>query len=608
MSNVTSQPAPERAASKNKDDPLRSAWRKSYAGLAAISVFSVFINIFKLATPLYVLQILDRVIASRSLETLFMLTAITLLAIVCGIILEVIRRRMFIHWGNWIEHSFGPTLFTAGLKRDISQSPASARMLRDVGTIRSFISGTGLIAWLDIIWAPIFIGCVFLISPPLAYILLIGCLIALVLGSLNELFTRDSRDATYKARKHDREWVALAERSRETIGSLNMMTNFAHRWSHSAFARLAEGMRTQILNVYFISALRLVGRFLRIGILAVGIWLVIDQVHALGAVIAAAILARTAYSLVQNAMLKWREMVTAKKAYGQFKASLLKDHTPQVSVPKTITPLPLFIENVNYRYPHQASSVFRGMDLTVNPGEVLFVIGASASGKTTLCKLASGLLAPRSGNIRLGDVDIFRLQRNSMRQDIGHLPQIVTLFPGTVRENIASMAKGDIDQVVRAAKLAGIHQTILNLPEGYDTQITDNEPLLSSGQRKLIAMARAFYNLPSLIILDEPISHLDFSARSALKNAIKQLKSEGTIVIVTAQSLSRSKLADKVILLKGKKHEVLPTPEKIAARLRQRSHTRRKKSSRTRRSKNRSNTSGKKITVATVTAIDAIEP
>lgn len=607
MSNVTNKLALERAASKNNDEPLRSAWRKSYAGLAAISIFSVFINIFKLATPLYVLQILDRVIASRSLETLFMLTAITLLAIVCGVILEVIRRRMFIHWGNWIEHSFGSTLFTAGLKKDTSQAPTSSNLLRDISTIRSFVSGTGLIAWLDIIWAPIFIGFIFLISPPLAYILLIGCLIALVLGTLNELLTRDSRNATYKARKDDREWVAMAERSRETVGSLNMMTNFAHRWSHSAFARLDEGMRTQTLNVYFISALRLVGRFLRIGILAVGIWLVIDQVHALGAVIAANILARTAYSLVQNAMLKWREMVTAKKAYGRFKASLLKDHTPQVSVPKTVTPLPLFIEKVNYRYPHQASSVFRGIDLIVNPGEVLFVIGSSASGKSTFCKLASGLLAPRSGNFRLGDVDIFRLQRNSMRQDVGHLPQIVTLFPGTVRENIASMAEGDIAQVLKAAKLAGIHQTILNLPEGYDTQITDNEPLLSAGQRKLIAMARAFYRLPSLIILDEPMSHLDFSARSALKNAIKQLKSEGTIVIVTAQSLNRGKLADKAILLKGNKHEVLPTPEKIAARLRQRSHTRRKKSSSIRRSKS-PNTSGKKIAAATVTTIDTIEP
>ncbi len=555
----TSRGAPE----EGQQDVLRSAWRKSYAGLAAVGVFSVFINILRLATPLYVLQLLDRVVASRSHETLVMLTVITLVAIVTGVLLEVVRRRMFMHWGSWIERSFGPKLFTVGLHKDSGQEQSSSKMLRDVATVRSFVSGYGLIAWLDIVWAPVFIGCVFLISPPLAYIVIIAALITLVLGTANELITRDSRDATYKARKDDREWISSAERHRETVGSLNMAANLAERWSRSAFARLDEGMRTRTLNIYFEAAMRFVGRCLRISVLGVGLWLAIDQDLTLGAVVAANVLGRTAYSLVEKAMLKWREMMTTKKAYGRIKNLLDTDARRQVSVPKTDAPVPLFIEKVSYRYPNQASSVFRGIDVTVKPGEVLCLIGQSAVGKTTFSRLVSGLLSPRSGKIRLGDVDVSRLQQRSARRDIGHLPQDVTLFQGTVRENIARMAEGNIRRVIRAAKRAGVHETILKLPEGYDTEISENEPLLSAGQRKGIAIARAYYGSPPLIVLDEPTPHLDEAARLALYTAILRWKRKRSIVVLTTQSLALSRIADKVIVFKGSKFDVLRTREEI---------------------------------------------
>lgn len=550
--------------SANKQNLLTLAWRKSYAGLAAVGVFSVFINILKLATPIYVLQLLDRLVASRSLETLVMLTVIVLVAIVTSISLEVIRRRMFIHWGNWIERSFGPQLFTVGLQKDLGQTPSSASMLRDISTIRSFVSGTGLTAWLDIVWAPLFISCVFLVSPSLGYIVIIAILITLVLATINELVTRDSRDITYKARKDDREWISSAERNRETVGSLNMAANLAKRWSRSAFARLDEGLRTQTLNLYFAAAMRFVRRCLRIFILGVGLWLVIEQKLTLGAVIAASVLGRMAYSLVETAMLKWRDMLTAKRAYGRIKTFLGKDTHRQVSLSKTNTPVPLFIEQVSYRYPNQAMSVFRNIDVRVDPGEVLCVIGQSAMGKTTFSRLVSGLMSPRSGKIRLGDMDVSRLQQHSTRRDIGYLPQDTTLFQGTVRENIARMAEGNINRVVRAAKRAGIHKTILKLPEAYDTEISENEPLLSAGQRKGIAIARAYYNSPALIVMDEPTPHLDESACSALFAAISRWKRKGTIVVLTTQSNTFSNIADKVILFKGNKIDILRTPEEVA--------------------------------------------
>ncbi len=547
-------------------DLLGWAWRRSYAGLSAIGIFSIFINLLKLATPIYLLQLLDRVIASRSHETLIMLTVITLLAIFTGILLEITRRQMFVRWGIWIERILGPTLFTYGFSKQSGHSPKTAKMLRDVNSMRSFVSGKGVVAWLDVAWCPLFIALIFLIAPPLGYIVLIGVIVTVVLGWMNELVTRESRDAAYMARREDREWVSSAERHQETIGSLGMAASLAERWSRSAFSRLDEGVRTRTANIYFESTMRFVGRCVRIGVLGVGVWMVIDEVLTLGAVFAANVLGRMAYSLAERAMQKWREMSTAITAYQRIKNSLGQDGTRPLSEPESDTPLTLAIDKVSYRYPNQPLSIFRGIDIVVNPGEVLCVIGPSAAGKTTFVRLVSGLIASRSGKIRLGDVDVYRLQQEfSSKRYVGHLPQYVGLFQGTVRENIAGMMDGDIDSVVAAAKLVKIHDTILTLPHGYDTEISEDEPLLSAGQRKKIALARAFYGEPPLIVLDEPSPHLDNSSRSALRAAILALKAKGSVIVVTTQTKSLSRIADKVLLFTDSKYKVLQTAEEIAA-------------------------------------------
>lgn len=542
---------------------VEHAWRRSYPGLAAILFFSVFINILRLATPIYVLQLLDRVAASGSYETLVMLTIMTLVAVVTGVLLEVVRRRMFMHWGSWIEGVFGPRLFTAGLRSEPGESPLSSRMLRDVATMRSFASGNGIIAWLDVAWAPVFALIVFMISPPLGYVVVVAALLTIAIGTASELMTRDSRNATLKASREDREWVASAERQRDTVGSLNMGANLAERWFQKATDRSREANRTRTLHIYLESVMRIVERCLRIAVLGIGIWLVIGNHLTIGAVIAANLLGRTSYSLVQNAMMRWREMVTARNSYGRLKAFLAKEVDSQVSVPKSKAPKPLVLDSVSYRYPNQPSSVFRDVNVTVQPGEVLCVVGPSASGKTTLMRLVSGLLEPRSGKVQLGDVDVYRLQAQNERE-IGSLPQEITLFPGTVRENIARMAEGKIERVVRAARRAGIHEIILKLPKGYDTEIADHEPLLSAGQRKAIAIARAYYSSPRLIVMDEPIPHLDEGTRRALYKAVLRWKRRGTIVVMTTQSDELIRFADKVLVFDGRRHELLQGKRRIS--------------------------------------------
>ncbi|MEM9440289.1 MAG: ATP-binding cassette domain-containing protein [Pseudomonadota bacterium] len=559
-------------SSKSANELIKSAWRQSRLGLLVIGIFSIFINLFRLVTPIYVLQILDRIPASRSVETLVMLTVITVAAVGTGVLLELIRRRMFLHWGSWIERSFGPTLVQGSLNvAGHGDSTTPSRVLRDLATIRSFVSGHAILAWLDIIWAPAFILVAYLINPLLAGIALSGVLVVFVLGILNEVLTRSSRDAALRASTDSKELVAAAERSGETIGPLRMAENVTERWSEATFERLDENLRSRRITITISAAIRFCGRCLRVALLAVGLWLVIGDVMTLGGVIAAGFLGRMAFQAVKDAMLRWRELTNARRAYSRICSAFSSVSRDSVSMHDHALPATLKISNLGYRYPNQQASILKRIDIDLDPGSILCVIGPSASGKTTFSRLAIGRLKPRYGSVRLGDIDISRLRQDGPQRYVGYLPQEIRLFRGTARENIAHMAKGDFGQVVEAAQLAGAHEAILSLPYGYDTELDDEHMTLSAGQRKSIALARAFYGWPQLIVMDEPEPHLDRSARRVMNRALKDCAAQGSIIIVTSQSKSLSRIADKVLALDEGTIRLLETREDIESLRRSRS-------------------------------------
>ena len=543
-------------------DLLSTAWKRSRPGLAIIAAFSVFINLLKLAVPLYILNILDRVISSGSLETLAMLTIIALIAVVCSVLLEVARRRMFMSWGKWIENLLSPYLFKAGM-RSQSGNTTSASALRDLDTIKSFVSSSKIITWLDVVWAPLFVCVVFLVAPQLGYIILFACLIALALGTVNELATRDSRNATLKAGKANRTWLSVTERDPETAGSLNQINGLAELWSRDASERSREWIRTRFVNINFAAALLLVGRLVRISVFGIGIWFVITKTLSIGAVIAANVLGRMAYSLVSSAMLKWRDLMLTNRAYYQIKSTLKKYHVNHVSFPKSSTLPSLVLEDISFRYPNQASSIFRRVNVSVQPGEILCLLGPSAAGKTTFCRLVSGIIPARSGKILFGDIDIYHFQKNSPIREIGYLPQEYSLFHASVRENIAGNPYNNLKLVVRAAKLTGIHDMILKLPQGYDTEIIDRDPHLSAGQRKAIVIARTFYGLPSLVVLDEPFANLDSKLQISLVRGLLKMRKHGGIIVMSSQDLPSARLADKIIVFENGKHSLLNTREQF---------------------------------------------
>ncbi len=565
--------------SSAQPSPLEIAWRKSRPGLFVVGILSFFINLLRFATPIYILQMINQVVSSGSFDTLIMLTIITLFAVLIAYILIVIRRQLLIAWGNWIMRFFGPPLFVAGLQDASYQDSKISGGQQDVNTVRRFVASEGLTTWIDVFWAPVFIGVIFFISPMLGYITLAGSALVLILGALGEIMSRNSRNTFFAARKDAKDWINATERNRETIESLNITRNFARRWCSSALVRQHESTREQTIRVYVLGGIRAVARFVRIGIFATGIWLVISHELTVGAVIAASALARTGVGLIRNATLRWRETVVTRKAYERMRDALENIVSNQVSQLNESKSVPFIVKDASYRYSGQSNMLFRDINVSVNPGEALFVIGNSASGKTTFVRLASGLFSPRWGQFRLGDMDVVKLQRNSNKREIGTLMQETTLFRGTVRENIAGMLEGEIEEVIRAAKMVGIHDVILHLPQGYDTPIIEHEPLLSMGQRKAVALARAFYGSPPLVILDEPFPHLDKTTTTALHKAFEQLKADKTILLVTSQYKSDSKYADKVILFERKKHRVLQTEEDIAelrpAKSRRKTHRKR---------------------------------
>lgn len=539
---------------------VRAAWRASTPGLVAVVVFGAAINLLKFASPLYLLQVLDRVMASRSVETLVMLTLIAVAAILTAVALDAVRRRMLARWGAWIEHRFGTHLFRAGFAQvNATDAPRVRPALEELARIRGFVARP-LIAWLDLYWAPIFLLGVFLIHPVLGWFGVAGFTLVIVLGFLQEAFTRGPRREARAAAAESREITTSAERNFETVGALSMSASLAELWNERTRARSHERERSDGRRTAFAAMIQGVGGLLRIGAIGLGVWLVLQNQLTLGGLFAARIMLGFGFRLVERPIRYWRTSREAVQAYRAVKARLARSETAMpASISTAAAETALVLDRVSFRYPNQRDYLVRQLSLELAPGSMLLVTGPAASGKTTLSRLIVGLLPPRYGQVRLGDVDIMRIPAELRDRLVGYLPQHTQLFHGSIRQNIARMGPGDFDEVVAAAKLAHIHASIVRLPQGYDTTLDPDALTLSGSECKRIAVARALYGRPRLLILDEPTANMDRPSRRALEAALAHAKADGATVVVTtqaAQTTRLSKLADTVLIIGGHRVQV----------------------------------------------------
>lgn len=556
------------------DDVLKKSVSSCRRAISGVAVISLFINILMLTAPLYMMQVFDRVLTSRSTETLFFISLIAIAALLTHALLEFVRSMAFIRVGTWIERQLGASVLARSISAALRQGKEpSVQGLRDIAALRNFLTGPSIFPILDAPWTPIFLAVVFLLHPWLGILAVLGAGMLFVLALCNELASRTLlRDAEGRSMQAVRRAEA-AVRNADVIEAMGMLPNIIRHWRTDSAAGLLLQTKASARSGAITAASKFLRLVLQVGVLGVGAYLVIQNELGPGAMIAASILMARALAPVEMAISGWRSAVGARQAYARIRS--LFAETPEMDAGMAL-PRPkglVSVENVAFAYPKSESLTVRNVSFALQPGELLGLIGPTASGKSTLAALLVGNQVPRGGHVRLDGREISQWNSADRGRYVGFLPQDVELFGGTVRDNIARMGESDSDAIIEAAKLAGVHEMILRLPAAYDTEIGDGGTALSGGQRQRIALARAVYGNPSVVVLDEPNASLDNDGEEALLDTIALLKKHGTTVVLIAHRPSLLRDVDKVLILNegvvrmfGRPDEVMPsvTREKAA--------------------------------------------
>lgn len=511
------------------ESPFRRAMDGARGTLKQITFFSFFINLLMLTSSIYMLQVYDRVLSARNESTLLFLTIFAIGCLVTLAALEVVRSRMLVRMGARFDAQLSGLVFNRSLANG-----QGSQALRDVDALRSFLTGPQVLSLLDAPWMPIYVGLIYLLHPMLGHVALAGAVILFLLGLWNERATRDPLAEAGGELAASNQFAEYSARNAEAVRAMGMLPGLSAIWRKRHDLGLGlQGVASD--RAATVAAVAKSMRFvLQIAILGIGAWLVIREQTTAGVMIAASIIMGRGLAPVESAIGGWRGFLNARQAHDR----LLRAYGEAAEDAPTM-PLPapegtLVFEGVAGGPPDARKPTLRDASFKLEAGSCLGITGPSAAGKSTIARLAVGVWRPMAGVVRLDGVSISDWRREDVGPHIGYLPQDIELFPGTVADNIARFGEVDPSKVVDAAQLAGAHQVILELPQGYDTLIGPSGFNLSGGQRQRIGLARAFYGRPALIVLDEPTSNLDAEGESAVRQAMDALRAQGKTVIVIA--------------------------------------------------------------------------
>ncbi len=511
---------------------------------------SLVLNLMLLMPAVYMMQVFDRVFASRSLDTLVMLSLLVTLALALAYGMDVVRGRALAWAGGLLERKLAPAALRAALER--AAQPGRVRdadQLRDIGSLRSFLAGSAVLALFDAPWVPIYLLVITAMHPLLGASAALGAVLLFALALLTDAMTRRGAEgAQCQARSIQRQTQSLL-RHADAIAGMGMAAAALDRWreQHESLldSRTGLGERSAALS----ASARIARQALQAALLGIGAWLVIGEHASPGIMVAATILFGRALQPVEQLIAGWKGFVEARVAWRRLEQPGTAANTEQ----RLELPTPqgrIELERVVFGGSAQRAPLIKGVSVALQAGESLGVVGPSACGKTTLLRLLLGIWKPQSGTVRLDGGDIAHWDRDALGAHVGYLPQDVELFPGTVAQNIARLGEVDDEHVVAAAKLAHAHDMILRLPSGYDTAIGDAGAMLSGGQRQRIALARALHGLPRLVVLDEPNANLDAEGEAALAAALRELKQRGTTVVVVSHRPALMSQLDKIAVLR----------------------------------------------------------
>ncbi|MEB0041512.1 type I secretion system permease/ATPase [Pseudomonas sp. MH10] len=551
------------------DNNLQAALKACRSSFVSVGFFSLFINALMLVPTFYMLQVYGRVVTSGSISTLVMLTIIMVVLMVTMGALELVRSRIMVRVSTKLDILLSRDLYRASFKRALVSGgmDSSAQALNDLTGLRQFMTGNGLFAFFDAPWLPIYIAVMFMFHPWYGWMAIVCSIILVCFAILNEKMTGATLAVANKENIAASLYTNKNLRNAEVIESMGMLNTLIGRWAHrqkkvlvlQSIASDKGGLMTNISKTF-----RMLVQSL---ILGLGAYLAVNHEISSGLVIAGSVLLGRALAPLDLIIGSWKGFISARSQYDRLNDILdTQENEPQ----RMSLPVPqgnVLVENLIVSAPGGKTPIIKGISFDVPAGQVVGIIGPSASGKSTLARALMGIWVPQHGVVRLDGADISNWDKNELGPYVGYLPQDIELFEGSISENIARFSVVDSAQVIMAARTAGVHEMILLLPEGYDTVIGSEGVNLSGGQRQRIGLARALYRAPRLIILDEPNSNLDDAGEQALAQAIMFMKASGSTVFVITHRTTILSHLDRLMVMSGGSISMYGPREQVMAEL-----------------------------------------
>jgi ATP-binding cassette subfamily C protein len=572
VTGTTGQPQPKGSTlvRRSSEQEFRQALAKALAvsrqKLVIVGIFSLVVNTLILGVPVYLFQISDRVLTSRSTDTLIMLTAVVGGAIFFHVLIDMMRRFVLMRLAVDFESRLGAPVLAAAARASKNGSSREFQILGDLQHIRSFLTGPVLLTMFDAPVAPVYLAAVFLIHPHLGFIVTGTGIALLIVAAVNQRMTavpfgRANAFATRSNLQAD----AMA-RNAQVLNAMGMVPEAVRIWGREAAESLKSQVTAQDRNIWMTGISKLIRQGTQIGLLGWGAYLSLQNDVTGGMIIAASIVGSRALAPIEGTIEGWRAFVQARTAYQRIKALL--NNSP-LNFDRLRLPRPqgrLTVERLLYVPPPDKKVILNGVSFSLSPGESLAIVGASGTGKSTLARMLVGSIHPTAGNIRLDMMDLRNWDPRQFGESVGYLPQDVQLFPASIKANIARMRDDATDaDVYDAAELADVHGMISEFAQGYETVVAMDGSPLSGGQRQRIGLARAFFGNPRLVVLDEPNSNLDTIGEQALAQALARAKERSITVVAITQRPSLLKSVDKILILTkgavqamGKREDIMP--------------------------------------------------
>lgn len=539
-------------------------------GFVSVGAFSAVINLLMLAPALYMLQVYDRVLASGNHMTLAMLTLMVLGLYAFMGLLEWVRSLVVIRLGAQIDQQLGARIYDATFDASLRVARgSSAQPLNDLTSLRQFATGNALFALFDAPWFPLYLAVLFLFHPWLGWLALGGAALLLALTWANQWLTRAALAEAGQLAIQATQAASAHLRNAEATESMGMLARLRQRWQteHGRFLHLQNRASEQGAAFSAVSkGVRLALQSLMLGL---GALLAVDGQITAGMMIAGSILAGRVLAPLDQLINAWKQWSGAQQAYQRL-CDLLRAQPPRASGMSLPAPRGVLrVEQLSACAPGSRTPVLAGVSFALEAGQRLVVLGPSGCGKSSLARLLVAAQMPLAGKVRLDGADLQQWDKEALGPHLGYLPQDVQLFAGSIAENIARFAEVEADKVVAAAQMAGVHDLILRLPQGYDTRLGEGGAGLSGGQKQRIGLARAVYGLPSLIVLDEPDANLDESGEQALLAALDRLREQGRTLVLVSHRPALLKGADQLLLLRGGQMQAFGPASRVLQELRQ---------------------------------------